>query len=367
MNRRRVILVDGFQSQWVLTLLVWVAGLLVGFVALVLGPLAWQVSSGQASQADVESAAALLALHEHVWLPVVALFLGLALVVVQLTHRVAGPLYRFRVVFGELAKGNLSVSARIRKGDYLQLESQALQGAIDGLAERMKRAQEVVAVLDEDLAGLRACGEDDLARLRARAADARRTLSALRTERPAQRPPLEAPGALPVQPAPDAGFSLIELLLVSCITMTVTAIAVPAYTSALDRARVTRAMGDLNGVGKEITMFQISKGCYPASLADVNRGWMKDPWGRNYIYAVPQAPGGGGGGRGRGSCGACGGGCVTAGAARKDKNLVPINADFDLYSQGKDGATSGPLSAKQSQDDVIRGRSGAFVGLASEY
>ena len=52
---------------------------------------------------------------------------------------------------------------------------------------------------------------------------------------------------------------------------------------------------------------------------------------------------------------------------RKDKNLVPINTDFDLYSLGKDGLSAGPLTAKDSRDDIVRANNGAFIGRAEDY
>ncbi len=52
---------------------------------------------------------------------------------------------------------------------------------------------------------------------------------------------------------------------------------------------------------------------------------------------------------------------------RKDRFLVPINSDYDLYSKGKDGESKAPLSPKVSHDDIIRANDGAFVGLASEF
>jgi len=50
-----------------------------------------------------------------------------------------------------------------------------------------------------------------------------------------------------------------------------------------------------------------------------------------------------------------------------DKFMVPLNTDFDLYSVGPDGESAGPLSAKNSKDDVIRALNGGFVGLASNF
>ena len=55
------------------------------------------------------------------------------------------------------------------------------------------------------------------------------------------------------------------------------------------------------------------------------------------------------------------------GKMRKDRFLVPINSDFDLYSMGKDGKSSPPLTASASRDDIIRANDGAYVGPAEGY
>ena len=55
------------------------------------------------------------------------------------------------------------------------------------------------------------------------------------------------------------------------------------------------------------------------------------------------------------------------GQLRKDKNLVPINTDYDLYSKGPDGKSVTPLTANSSRDDIIRANNGAYVGEAEDY
>lgn len=72
-------------------------------------------------------------------------------------------------------------------------------------------------------------------------------------------------------------------------------------------------------------------------------------------------PGGGGAGGGGGP--PCGG----VGGARKDRFLVPINSDFDIYSMGRDGQTVAPLTALKSHDDIIRASDGGFYGLATYF
>lgn len=52
---------------------------------------------------------------------------------------------------------------------------------------------------------------------------------------------------------------------------------------------------------------------------------------------------------------------------RKDRFLVPINSDYDLYSMGKDGESVAPLTAAKSRDDIVRAANGTYVGLAENF
>ena len=52
---------------------------------------------------------------------------------------------------------------------------------------------------------------------------------------------------------------------------------------------------------------------------------------------------------------------------RKDHNLHPLNTEFDLYSVGKDGSSSAPLTAANSLDDIVWARDGSFVGRAKDF
>jgi general secretion pathway protein G len=73
-----------------------------------------------------------------------------------------------------------------------------------------------------------------------------------------------------------------------------------------------------------------------------------DPWGHPYQYLSFS-------------------GLKGKGEMRKDKNLVPINSDYDLYSMGPDGESQTPLTAKASRDDIIRANNGGYVGIAENY
>jgi general secretion pathway protein G len=86
---------------------------------------------------------------------------------------------------------------------------------------------------------------------------------------------------------------------------------------------------------------------FPLTLADMGLDGLRDPWGNPYEYWPIT-------------------GDVTQ-KVRKDRNVHPINTDFDLFSRGKDGKTNFPLTAESSQDDIIRANNGGYIGLASNY
>jgi general secretion pathway protein G len=147
-----------------------------------------------------------------------------------------------------------------------------------------------------------------------------------------------------------AGFTLVELVIAVAIVAVLTAIAVPSYSGYRDRVRVAQAKSDIIGLGPAIEQYRLNNDRFPDSLADVGNGGMLDPWKHPYEYLnlSSGAPG-------------------VAGKRRKDKNLVPINSDYDLYSMGKDGQSQAPLTAMHSRDDIVRASDGRFVGLASDY
>lgn len=146
----------------------------------------------------------------------------------------------------------------------------------------------------------------------------------------------------------SGGFTVVELLIVVAIILTVAAIAVPHLVSALDQARYARAVSDIHVLQDAITSDYVNNGVYTDSLASLGYGSLLDPWGNPYQYLNHATMKGNG-------------------QARKDRFLVPLNDDYDLYSMGKDGASAPPLTAKSSQDDIIRANDGSYVGLASLY
>jgi len=144
------------------------------------------------------------------------------------------------------------------------------------------------------------------------------------------------------------GFTLVEVLLAVMIIGILSGLGISQYHKGVDRARVAAAIGDITAISFAISEYRSSYRQLPASLADVGYGDRLDPWGQPYQYLRLGGPG-------------------STGQARKDRALVPINSDYDLYSVGADGESVAPLTAAASQDDVIRANNGGYVGLASGY
>jgi general secretion pathway protein G len=157
------------------------------------------------------------------------------------------------------------------------------------------------------------------------------------------------------------GYTLIEVLTAMTLLGFLAVIGMQRADKARDIARLNKAINEVRFLQTEIDMYALRYHVLPASLAEIGRADMRDPWGNPYVYlnfgtTIPKTPGGGGGG---------GGGIM--GQVRKDKNLVPINTTYDLYSMGADGASRPPLVTPVSHDDIIRANDGAYVGLASGY
>lgn len=145
-------------------------------------------------------------------------------------------------------------------------------------------------------------------------------------------------------------MTLLELMLAVALLGLLAVIAVPMYRGQADRANTARAVSDIGQIALEIDRYRLAHDSSPDSLDQLSTKAPLDPWGRPYEYLSFQ-------------------GLDNAGKAkmRKDRNLVPINTEYDLYSRGPDGDTKPPLTAKPSQDDIVRANDGGYIGKADGY
>lgn len=112
--------------------------------------------------------------------------------------------------------------------------------------------------------------------------------------------------------------------------------------------KIDKAILDIGLIENQIYRCFDEKDMFPESLNDLEPPPGPDPWGRPYEYRTPTSPG-------------------WQGKFRKDRFLVPLNSDFDLYSVGADGESRPPLRPKVSWDDVIRANNGGYIGIAKDF
>ncbi len=140
---------------------------------------------------------------------------------------------------------------------------------------------------------------------------------------------------------------MIEILAVTAMIGALATLAIPKVHDVLEKAKVARAIGDIRALQSDLD----GQDSLPATLGEIGRGGLTDPWGNPYQYLRFPSQRGGGAPRG----------------ARRDRFLVPINTAYDLYSMGKDGSSSVALTARASRDDIVRANDGGYIGLAAQF
>ncbi len=137
--KRRRILVDRFQYRLLFITLLYFVTILLIFSAVLFLPLVVQLFSGTLSPAEqAEAADQFLSLHTRVWPAVFLVFVFLAIHSIFVSHRIAGPLYRFRKIFRAVGDGDLSWHRPLRKHDYLGTEFDAINEMITSLRAKIK-------------------------------------------------------------------------------------------------------------------------------------------------------------------------------------------------------------------------------------
>lgn len=145
-----------------------------------------------------------------------------------------------------------------------------------------------------------------------------------------------------------AGFSLLELLITVSIIGLLSAVALPSYRNYVDNVDTALTIADIEMIDQAIERYFVNDFVYPLSLDAAGVGTLQDPWGSTYQYLLFDEN-------------------TRRGDMRKDKNLVPVNDDYDLYSMGKDGATAMPFTSRRGGDDIVRANNGRYIGIAKDY
>ena len=106
--------------------------------------------------------------------------------------------------------------------------------------------------------------------------------------------------ARPVPMASQAGFSLIEIIIVVTLIALIAAFVAGKVFGQSDRAKVKLASAQVQTLAEKVQQFEQDTGGLPASLDDLVKssasGWLgpyvkgaelKDPWNHPYVYTAP--------------------------------------------------------------------------------
>ena len=169
------------------------------------------------------------------------------------------------------------------------------------------------------------------------------------------------------------GLTLMELLLVMAIIAILSGIAIPFYFGQLGKARVIKSIAQLDNLQLEITNFELTHNRLPDTLQEIRSKGLNDPWGNPYRYLnfatleedseaeEEESPKKKKKKKGKKSP------TEVEDARRRDLYNELLNTDDDLYSCVIDGTSGASITEKQSEDDIVRGQDGNYIGLASQF
>jgi len=145
-----------------------------------------------------------------------------------------------------------------------------------------------------------------------------------------------------------AGVTLLELMIVAAMAAIIAALAMPSWARHKEKNQIAQAAADIRSLEVPIERFAADNGGrLPRTLAELGSSGLLDPWGTPYQYLPLDDINGNG-------------------QARKDKNLVPLNSDYDLYSMGPDKDSRPPVTASMSRDDIVRAYDGRVVAKVAD-
>lgn len=133
-TRRRYIVDRQFQSNLILRALAFQAFTILALGVGLFTPLLY---TGTERAIDYERTISLLYMHENFWPVALGCLLLTAFAMLRVSHRIAGPLVRFKRNMRLVAEGHLPDALTTRDHDYLKDEVALLNQMVAGLAARI--------------------------------------------------------------------------------------------------------------------------------------------------------------------------------------------------------------------------------------
>lgn len=158
-NRRRIYFINKkFQTKFILRFCLFVI-----FTSAVMGSLVYILST-QTTTTSFENLRLIVKRTSDFILPtlilsslIASILVGGACIVIILfvSHRIAGPLYRLEKTLNEIGKGNLSVDISLRKTDEIKALAASLNNMLRKLRDPISSSQEKISELENDVSRIK--------------------------------------------------------------------------------------------------------------------------------------------------------------------------------------------------------------------
>lgn len=153
-NRKRYFIDKPLQTKYiVLTILMLLIYTLL-FVLILIFPHILALSFETPLAEQTEAAKTLLILHKSIWPALGIVILIMSGVSILITHKVAGPVYRFKQTLAEISKGNLDITIKLREKDDLKDLAEEFNNVISefkGVVTTLQKNHDVISSCIEDL------------------------------------------------------------------------------------------------------------------------------------------------------------------------------------------------------------------------
>lgn len=144
LERRKKKLIDrNVQVKVAFIVLSYVLVYLLLFALFIFVPLAYQIQTEVVFSSKLqEGANAFITLHKHFWPAALMVLLIISFHSIRISHRIAGPVFRFKETMKMIQKKDLSVDTFIRKGDFFADLMEEINRAIKSLREGIEDIRE---------------------------------------------------------------------------------------------------------------------------------------------------------------------------------------------------------------------------------
>ena len=107
--------------------------------------------SGIGSDQALVAARRILYLNEKFWPAILFAFVAIACHSIFISHKIAGPLYRFNFIFKAIKEGTVPPPIQVRKNDYLYNEMENINQMLEQLRDKLTGLREAQAQLNRSI------------------------------------------------------------------------------------------------------------------------------------------------------------------------------------------------------------------------